>query len=87
MFHHLANTIFAKGLDYFPTVYLDNILIYSPTKDQHERDIRWTFERLHPNNLYAKRKKCDLTKQEVEYLGQIIKDSYMLVDPTKTEAL
>ena len=49
--------MFAKGLDQFLTVYLDNILVYSPTEDQHERDLWWTFERLRHDKLYAKRKK------------------------------
>ena len=43
--------------------------------------------RLHSNKLYAKRKKCKFTKQEVEYLGHIVKDIHVLVDPTKTEAV
>ena len=54
--------MFTKGLDQFLTVYLDNILVYSPTEDEHERDIWWTFVRLHQNKLYAKRKKSKFTK-------------------------
>ena len=54
----------AEGLDQFLTVYLNNILLYSPTEDQHERDLWWTFERLRPNKLYMKMKRCEFTKQE-----------------------
>ena len=77
--------MFAKELDQFLTVYLDDILVYSPTEDQHERNLQWTFERLCHNKLHAKRKKCKFAKQEVEYLGHIIKDGYVFGDPTKIE--
>ena len=83
----MTNTTFSKGLDQFLTVYLENILVYSPTKDWHKRDLRWTFERFYHNKLYTKRKKYEFAKQEVEYLGYIIKDSHMIVDPTKIEAV
>ena len=79
--------MYAKGLDQFLTTYLDNILVYSPTEDQHERDLQWNFERLCHDKLYSKRKKCKFAKQEVEYLGYITKDGNMFEDPTKTEAV
>ena len=79
--------MFAKGLDQFLTTYLDNILVYGLTEDQHDRDLWWTFERLYPNKLYAKRKKYKFAKQKVEYLGHIVKDGHMLIDPAKTDAV
>ena len=82
-----AKTTFAEGLDQFLIVYIDDILVYSPTEDQYKRDLWWTFERLCYNKLYAKRKKYEFTKQEVEYLGHIVKAGYVFVDPTKTEAV
>ena len=79
--------MFTKGLDQFLTVYLNDILVCSPTKDQHERDLWGTFERLCCNKLYTERKKWEFAKQAVEYLSHIVKDGQVFVDPTKTEAV
>ena len=51
------------------------------------KDILWMFERLLHDKLYTKRKKCEFPKQEVEYLGHIVKDGHMLIGPTRTEAI
>ena len=53
------NSTFSDWLDHFITVYLDDILVYSTSEEQHEMHLRMVFERLRERKLFAKRSKCD----------------------------
>jgi len=53
-------------------VYLDNILIFTETLEEHQRVTRRVMELLWKNNLFLKPKKCEFEKTEVEYLGVIM---------------
>ena len=65
--HHAADL-----LDRFVLVYLDDILIYSTSDDEHERHLRCVFDRLRKHVLYAKLSKCEFGVREVDYLGHIV---------------
>ena len=78
------NVIFQPALDSFVLVYLDDILVYSPDPETHERHLRWVFERLLENRLYAKQKKCTFGHSTVRYLGHIVGNGELKVDPEKT---
>jgi len=67
--------------------YLDDILIYSKTEEQHNIDIRAILDRLRANRLYAKPEKCLFFKDSVEFLGHIISKDGIKTDPTKIEAI
>ena len=66
------NTTLSDLLDRFVLVYLDDILIYSTSDDEHERHLRCVFDRLRKHVLYAKLSKCEFGMREVDYLGHIV---------------
>ena len=81
------NTMFSDFIEDFMIIYLDDILIYSKSWDEHLNHLRKVLQRLRENKFYAKLKKCVFGVQEVEYLGFILKDNTVLVDPSKVEAV
>ena len=68
-FQRMMNTILRDGLDRFVLVFLDDILIYSRTIEEHERHIRAVLDRLRAEKFFGRIKKCDFYQTEVEYLG------------------
>jgi len=64
-------------------VYLDDILIFTETLEEHQRVTRRVMELLRKNNLFLKPKKCKFKKTEVEYLGVIISQNSVKMDPVK----
>ena len=68
-FQCVMNTILREGLDNLVLVFLDDILIYSRTKEEHLEHIREVLTRLRSEKLYGRLKKCDFFRTEVEYLG------------------
>ena len=71
-FMHLMNETFRAQLDDFVIVFLDDILIYSKTLEEHERHVRVVLDILRREKLYAKESKCELFKTEVEFLGHFV---------------
>ena len=63
------NETFSDVLDLFVTVYLDDILIFSKTEQEHAEHLRQVFQRLRKAGLKAKKEKCDFGVTKVEYLG------------------
>jgi hypothetical protein len=63
------NHLLREGLDKYVLVFLDDILIYSRTKEEHVRHIRAVLDRLKAEKLYGRLFKCDFFRTEVEYLG------------------
>ena len=86
-FMSLMNQIFSEHLDKFVIVYLDDILIYSDTWEEHLRHIKKTLQILREQKLYAKVSKCCFGAQEVDYLGFILRPSGVAIDPHKTKAI
>jgi len=64
-------------------VYLDNILIFTETLEDHQRVTRRVMELLWKNNLFFKPEKCEFKKTEVEYLRVIISQNSIKMDPVK----
>ena len=71
-FMHLMHQTFRPFLDNFVIVFLDDILIYSRTREEHERHVRQVMDVLRQEKLYAKESKCELFRTEVEFLGHIV---------------
>ena len=71
-FMHLMHQIFRPFLDKFALVFLDDILIYSKSLEEHEQHVRRVLEVLRREKLYAKESKCELFKTEVEFLGHLV---------------
>ena len=86
-FMDLMNRVFKEYLDKFVIVFIDDILIYSKTKEEHEDHLRKTLQRLKEHQLYAKLKKCEFWKEEVAFLGHIVTKNGVAVDPVKIEAV
>jgi len=86
-FQTLMNNIFGPQLDQFVLVYIDDILIYSKSEEEHLNHLQQALETLQKHQLYARMDKCEFFKQSVEYLGHIISDQGIAVDPHKVKAI
>ena len=71
-FMHLMHETFRQHLDNFVLVFLDDILIFSKTLEEHERHVKQVLDTLRAEKLYAKESKCDFFKTEVEFLGHLV---------------
>ena len=86
-FQGLMNDILRECLDRFASAFLDDIIIYSHTLEEHKRHVTEVLERLRKAGLYLKRKKCQFHKTEVEFLGVIISHGTIRMDPAKVKAI
>jgi hypothetical protein len=82
-FMYLMNKAFMDYLDKFVVVFIDDMLIYSKTEEEHEEHLRLVLKKLREHQLYAKFSKCDFWLEEVSFLGHIITDGGISVDPVK----
>ncbi len=82
-FQRLMHAVFDDVLDLFVTVYLDDILVFSATEAEHEAHLREVFTRLRKHRLFAKREKCDIAVDTVEYLGHWVSHGERYMDPRK----
>ncbi|KAJ9551909.1 hypothetical protein OSB04_015954 [Centaurea solstitialis] len=74
-------------LDEFVIVFIDDILIYSRTAEEHGEHLRKVLEMLKREQLYAKFSKCEFWLKEVQFLGHIVTQEGIKVDPAKIEAI
>jgi hypothetical protein len=88
-FQNLMNEIFgSRGyLNKFVLVYLDDILVYSKTPEEHMTHLRLVLQALREEELYAKPSKCHFNKSELKYLGHIVGAEGIKVDPAKIAAI
>jgi hypothetical protein len=82
-FMYLMNKVFMEYLHKFVMVFIDDILVYSKTKEEHEEHLRLVLEKLRPNHLYAKFSKCEFWLTQVAFLGHVIFAGGVSVDPCK----
>jgi hypothetical protein len=82
-FMYLMNKVFMEYLDRFIVVFIDDILIFSKTMEEHEEHLRLVLEKLRSNQLYAKFSKCEFWLTEVTFLGHVISAGGVSVDPGK----
>lgn len=80
-FSRLMNSVFMEYLDKFVVVYLDDILVYSKSKEEHEEHLRCVLYKLRENLLYAKFSKCEFWLPQVTYLGHVISAKGIAVNP------
>ncbi|XP_048627572.1 uncharacterized protein LOC125596542 [Brassica napus] len=83
----MMNSIFRDFLDEFVIIFIDDILVYSKTKEDHERHLRAVLGRLREQQLYAKLSKCSFWQRSVGFLGHIVSDQGVSVDPEKIKAI
>ncbi|GJX82836.1 putative nucleotidyltransferase, ribonuclease H [Tanacetum coccineum] len=87
VFMDLMNRVCKPYLDKFVIVFIDDILIYSKSKEEHEVHLRLVLELLRKEKLYAKFSKCEFWLQEVHFLGHVVNQNGIHVDPSKIEAV
>src|SRR3954470_16380134 len=87
VFMDYMNRIFQPFVDQFVVVFIDDILIYSRTPQEHEEHLRIVLSVLQENKLFAKLSKCEFWMTEVRFLGHVISQGGVAVDPTKIEAV
>jgi len=81
------NDIFREWLDDFVVVYIDNILIYSSSLEEHAEHLRKVFQKLRENKLYAKLEKCEFGVTEMDFLGHRITQEGLMMDDHKVKAI
>ena len=86
-FMSLMNGIFKPYLDLFVIVFIDDILIYSKSKEEHEDHLRMVLEMLREKKLYAKFSKCESWLDLVSFLGHVVSKDGVMVDPSKIETV
>ncbi|XXG80255.1 hypothetical protein AAC387_Pa09g1170 [Persea americana] len=87
VFMALMNKIFALYLDSFTAVFIEDVLVYSQSKEEHEHHLRTFLQLLRDNQLYAKFSKCKFWLEKVVFLGHIISKDGLAVDPTTVDAV
>jgi len=85
-FMHLMQSIFGTHLDDFVIVFLDDILIFSKTLQEHQKHVRKVLELLRENKLYAKMSKCEFFKEEISFLGHVVNSEGVSMEKEKVRA-
>ncbi|GJR24921.1 putative reverse transcriptase domain-containing protein [Tanacetum coccineum] len=87
VFMDLMNRVRRPYLDKFVIVFIDDILIYYKTREEHVEHLRLVLGLLKKEKLYAKFSKCEFWLREVQFLRHVINDNGIHVDPSKIEAV
>ncbi|KAI3790948.1 hypothetical protein L2E82_04403 [Cichorium intybus] len=87
VFMDLMNRVCRPYLDKFVIVFIDDILVYSRSKEDHEQHLRLMLNLLQEQKLYGKFTKCEFWIREVHFLGHVVGKEGIHVDPAKIEAI
>jgi hypothetical protein len=87
VFMSLMKGVFHEYLDKFTQVFIGNIFIYSQTMEEHEEHLLLVLQCLRENKLYMKLSKCSFYQSKIHYLGNVISDKGIILDPTKVEVV
>ncbi|GKD06865.1 putative reverse transcriptase domain-containing protein [Tanacetum coccineum] len=87
VFMDLINRVCKLFLDKFVIVFIDDILIYSKNKKEHEEHLKAVLELLKKEKLYAKFSKCKFWIPKIQFLGHVIDSQGIHVDPAKIESI
>jgi hypothetical protein len=79
------NKVFMEFLDKFVVVFIDDILVFSKTNEEHAEHLRLVLQKLREHKLYAKRSKCKFWLKEVSFLGHVVSNGGITVDPNKVQ--
>ena len=83
VFMCLVNNIMHKYLDKFVVVFIDDILIYSKTEEEHKEHLKIVLQELRAHQLFPKFSKCNFFKDKIQYLGHVVTTEGIFVDPEK----
>jgi hypothetical protein len=84
-FIYLMNKVLMEYLDKFVVVFIDDILIFSKNEEEHDEHLHLVLQKLRENQLYAKLNKCEFWLKEVSFLGHIIFEGGISIDPSKVK--
>nr|GFA30989.1 retrotransposon protein, putative, Ty3-gypsy subclass [Tanacetum cinerariifolium] len=87
VFMDLMNRVFHEFLDKFVIVFIDDILVFSKSKEEHEDHLRTVLQILSQEKLYAKFSKCEFWLSSVAFLGHSVSTEGITMDPAKVEAI
>jgi hypothetical protein len=79
------NSVFMPELDKFMIVFIDDILVYLENEKDHAEHLRIVLTRLRDHQLYTKFSKCEFWLKTVPFLGHVLSESGILIDPTKVQ--
>ncbi|MBW0549472.1 hypothetical protein O181_089187 [Austropuccinia psidii MF-1] len=86
-FQNPVYDIFADFLDIFVVVYLDDIMVFSSSEEEHVKHVASVFQRLRDNNLFTKASKCVFHASSVEYLGYVVSSEGLKIDSSKVQQI
>lgn len=86
-FQGIMNTVLAPFLRVFVVVFIDDVLIYSKTWEDHLQHLEAVFKVLQQNQFYVKLSKCAFARQELSYLGHVIGAEGVSTDPKKIQII
>nr|GEU68370.1 putative reverse transcriptase domain-containing protein [Tanacetum cinerariifolium] len=87
VFMDLINRVCKPYLDKFVIVFIDNILIYAKSKQEHKEHLKLILELLKKEQLYAKFSKCEFWIPKIQFIGHVIDSHDIYVDPDKIESI
>jgi hypothetical protein len=84
-FMYLMNKVFMECLDKFIVVFIDDILVYSRSEEEHEEHLHLALQKLLEHRLCTKLSKCEFWMKQVTFLGHVISKGGISVDPSKVQ--
>jgi hypothetical protein len=84
-FIYLMNKVFMKYLDKFVVVFIDVILVYSRSEEEHEEHLCLALQKPREHRLYGKLSKCEFWMKQVALLGHVISKGGISMDPSKIQ--
>jgi hypothetical protein len=87
VFMCLLNGVFQEYLDNFVIVFLEYIIIYTKSEEDHEKHLKIVLQVLREHQLYSKLSKCSFYHNQIHYLGHIISEEGIAVDPGNIEVI
>ncbi|MBW0521458.1 hypothetical protein O181_061173 [Austropuccinia psidii MF-1] len=86
-FQNVVNDIFSDFLDIFVVIYLDDIMVFSSSEEEHVKHVASVLQRLRGNNLFSKPSKCVFHASSVEYLGYAVSSDGLKMDSSKVHQI
>jgi hypothetical protein len=84
-FMYMMNKVFMEYLDNFVVVFINDILVYSRSEEEHEGHLCLVLQKLQDHKLYAKLSKCEFWLRQVALLGHVISEGWISMDPSKVQ--
>jgi hypothetical protein len=82
---YLMNKVSMEYLDKFVMVFIDDILVYSRSEEEHKEHLHFVLQKLRDHRMYTKLSKCEFGLKQVTFLGHIISKGGIYVDPKKIQ--